>query len=424
MVSRIKGLAVLSCAMLLIGPMMIYIASLSDANIPVRNDVLVVTFGNDETTHTATRIIENSVTLRNDALKPTSNIQVSLELPTRQIEREKATPKIRLGSLSVSLDNYENEMMNHKASVLVIVAHGAEEGIIDGDDCVSWSDVTESINKIDAVRTVLSCCYSDNLASSLTNGFGFSGIVDARMAAYLSSALVLSSFDGLSRLAMAHLGAGFDYGLRVASHEIDPMPLGEMPPWWNPWKLAFIVILTTVFYTWSPVTAPTTIAQCLILAAGVSGLAIVLTALTAVIYMIVGWIIPIAPADFRATLTTVQNLAGTVAGLIIGGIAAYLSGASYPGLLNFLRGLYALWVARAGVEAATAANPEPISRSLLAISAATLFVTAIETIINFGLTTPPPPPPPPSVVSQPVVPPSGGVGGSGGGRGTIPISMR
>jgi hypothetical protein len=109
--------------------------------------------------------------------------------------------------------------------------------------------------------------------------------------------------------------------------------------------------------------------------------------------------------------TALQNFASTVAGLIIGGIAAFLSGASYPGLLNFLKGLYAIWIARAGAETATAACPEPISRSLLAVSCATLLITGIEMVFNFFFSvTPPSPPPPPSVV---VEPPSGGGGGGG-----------
>jgi len=394
--------------------MMNCIAGLSDLQFPIRDDVLVVTFGNDEATQTASRIIENSVILRNDALTPSSNIQVSMDLPTSQIQSEMPKPKIRMSSLSVSSDNFQTEMMRHKASVLVVVAHGSEEGIIDQHDCISWSDVTESIDRVCAARTIIASCYSDTPASALSNGFGFSGIIDARMAAYLSSALVLSSFDGLSRLAISHLGAGFNYGFRAASQEITPMPLGEMPPWWNPWKIASVVILTTIFYTLSPVTAPTTWAQVVTLSLGVTGLGIVLAALTGIIYLFAGWAKPLAPPDLQGMFDALQNFAGTVAGLIIGGIAAFLSGASYPGLLNFLKGLYAIWIARAGAETATAACPEPISRTLLAISCATLLITGIEMIFNFFLSvTPPTPPPPPSVV---VLPPSGGGGGGGGAK--------
>ncbi|MFX1559471.1 MAG: hypothetical protein ACFFBL_02675 [Promethearchaeota archaeon] len=414
MVSRVKVIAVLSCAILLLFPMMNCVAGLSDLQFPIRDDVLVVSFGSDEATQTATRIIENSVILRNDALTPSTNIQVSMNLPTSQIESERTKPKIRMSSLSVSCDDFENEMMNRKASVLVIIGHGSEEGIEVRNDCISWSDVTESIESVDASRTVLASCHSDGPASTLSNGFGFSGVVDARMAAYLSSALVLSSFDGPSPLAISHLSAGFNYGLRAATHGITPMPLGDWPPWWNPWKIASIVVLTTIFYTLSPITAPTTVAQCIALAAGVTMLGVVLTGLAWFIYQLASWAKPLAPPDLQGMFTALQNFASTVAGLIMGGIAAYLSGASYPGLLNFLRGLYALWIARAGAETATAACPEPISRTLLAISCATLLITGIEMVFNFFLSvTPPSPPPPPSVV---IVPPSGGGGGGGGGK--------
>ena len=411
MVSRVKVIAVLSCAMLLLFPMMNCVAGLSDLQFPIKDDVLVVSFGSDEATQTASRIIENSVILRNDALAPSTNIQVSMDLPTCQIESEMTKPKIRMSSLSVSFDDFKNEMMNRKASVLVVVAHGSEEGIEVQNDFISWSDVTESIIKVDAARTIIASCYSDSPASSLSNGFGFSGVVDARMAAYLSSALVLSSFDGPSRLAISHLGAGFDYGLRAATHEITPMPLGEFPPWWNPWKIASVVVLTTIFYTLSPVTAPTTWAQVVTLSLGVTGLGIVLGLLSGIIYLFAGWAKPLAPPDLQGMFDALQNFASTVAGLIIGGIAAFLSGASYPGLLNFLKGLYAIWIARAGAETATAACPEPISRTLLAISCATLLITGIEMIFNFFLSVPPPSPsPPPSVV---IIPPSGGGGGGG-----------
>ncbi|TFG32592.1 hypothetical protein EU528_03105 [Candidatus Thorarchaeota archaeon] len=415
MVSKIKIIAILSCTMLLVGPMMLYVSDFTNLQHTTNDDVLIVTFDQDDATRKAKRIIEYSVELRNDALnKPSSSI-ASIDQPTKQVEDTTLNPKIRMSSISVSADNYENALGKHRTSVLVIVAHGSEEGIIDQDEIISWSEITERVSEMDPSRVIIAACHSSTPAASLSDGFGFAGSVDARMAAYLTSALLLSSFDGFSKLAGSHFNAGMDYGLRASSEEIDPLPLGEFPPWWNPWKLAWIVVMATVFYTISPVTAPTTYAQIAMLALGVSGLAMLIGILGGIVYLGAGILIPLLPPDMAECFQLVQNLAGTIAGLIGGGIAAYLSGASYPGLINFLNNLYAMWVGRAAAETATAANPEPISRGLLALSAATLFVTAIEFIFNFGLTVtaPSPPPPPPSIQSDPPPPISGG-GDKGG----------
>ncbi len=392
-------------------------------NSPTTSDILLVQVGQDQATEIASNIIEDSIAQRNaDAQDAYANQHFIMQAaqPTRHCTSIKLRRQLDLETLVVSAEALKARIMTFRATMVVVVGHGSELGIEEGGQVQDWSEVVSSISVAKPKRTVFATCYGENAASLLDGSFGFGGAIDARVAGYLSSAIVLGVYDGSSTSVKSCLDSGIRYAIDTGNNKINPIPLGELPAWWAGFKIVFMAAAAGAFYILSPVTAPSTAAQLVLILIGAAVLAVVILAFAILIELIVDFIAPGLSGELLAAALMLRDYSTTAAGLIAGGIAAYLTGSSYPGLLNFISNMVAVWTGRTASESACAADPEPISRGLLAISAGVLLVTAIELFILFYINDPPPTQTSQSEPPASDPPPSDPSPGGGGGGSTYP----
>ncbi len=389
---------------------MSFLAGINDS--PTTSDILLVQVGQDQATEIASNIIEDNIAQRNadaqDAYASQNSVMQAAQA-TRPCTSIKLRRQLDLHKLVVSAETLKARIMTFRATMVVVVGHGSEQGIEEGGQIQDWSEVVSSISVAKPKRTVFATCYGENAASLLDGSFGFGGAIDARVAGYLSSAIVLGAYDGSSTSVKSCLDSGIRYAVDTGNNKINPIPLGQLPDWWVGFKIVFMSAAAGAFYVLSPVTAPTTVAQLVLILIGAAVLAVVILAFAALIELMVDFIAPALSGELLAAALMLRDYSTTAAGFIAGGVAAYLTGSSYPGLLNFINNMIAIWTGRSASESACAADPEPISRTLLAISAGVLLVTAIELFILFYINDPPP-----TQTSQ-SEPPSDPTPGGGGG---------
>lgn len=388
---------------------------------PRPRDVLVLQVGNDHPVSRASEIIQEIFEQRNLAIteKADSFIEFSYQA-TSFVNKPQAANLLHVDVAQTSIDDMRSTVSKHRASVVIVVGHGTEDGMQDEDSASSWSSVVDSISAARQGATVFATCFGSNGAELVERGYGFEGVVDAVATAYIVSTIVLGAYDGLdARTTKAAAQSGIERGTSLISGKATALPLSiPVPDWWLPLKLGLVAVLSLAYYFVAPATAPKTAIE---LGWLLAGIAFIIT----IIYLIaegINWVLDISASfltgldpSVQGNVDILKNFTGLVASYIGGQIAAILNGGTaHPTFWSWLDQARVVKAGQLGAESATAADPDPLTRGMFAASSACLFVSFLDLLIIIGCTLWPDPPPedPPPEDPPPDPPPPDGGGGT------------
>lgn len=384
---------------------------------PLQEDVLVLQAGTDEPVDVASSVIQGTLDSRNRAILSRNRAlseQSGCVFATSGLHPYAMDAVLRIEAVTVPISALLSVVPAHHASIVILVAHGTEDGIQDASESMSWPAVVDSLSLGKPYAMIFATCYGSKGAELADKAFGFSGVVDSIAAAYIAAAIALSAFDGREHPSVkAAATAAVERGIEVATGAARPLPLIPVPDWWLPLKLGLCAVLTVAYYFIAPATAPTTATQLGWILLGVAFIAGVIVAIAAGISWLMDLIIPWLPPEISAPVVFLKNFTGLIASYIGGVIAAYINGGTpHPNLFTWYDQLKVVKTGQAAAETATAVDPEPITRGMFAASSAILAVSFIDLMVIFTCIlipdSPPPSSPPPSSPPPPSPPPSGG----------------
>ncbi|MCF2136641.1 MAG: hypothetical protein K9W43_05295 [Candidatus Thorarchaeota archaeon] len=256
---------------------------------------------------------------------------------------------------------------------VVWVSHGSKQGILAGSQVLSWQAFSNRIQMTPGKDIVLACDSSEvNKYVSSASVVGFNGVIDARLAGFLGSFLILSQDPNVpSSTIHGILSAANDLLVGLFSGALDLLPLGEIPAWWGVLKALLIASITVVYFASGESHIPRVLATRShpILLGGF--LAFIMTLVGYTAYWVLNSYFTSYPEFCNVMYLIFGAAFGVVLSLILKGA---LPGASYiilliGGWIASLFGLNASWAA-------------PWSRAAFAASAAIFLVTIADVLLT------------------------------------------
>ncbi|MFX1534245.1 MAG: hypothetical protein ACFFDI_08500 [Promethearchaeota archaeon] len=173
---------------------------LHSSNVTSYQDILLVEVGNDSAISTASNIVQENIhkhveeylTQKEEEVKTQRKILAPMRqvYSTSTIEDIKASRKLILRTLKTDVTKLGTKLANKRASVLVVVGHGTQEGLEDSKTGISWEQVATDIENVGAKIPILLACYSQNIQNYMKHAVGMKGVVDAKLGAITVSALI------------------------------------------------------------------------------------------------------------------------------------------------------------------------------------------------------------------------------------------
>ena len=200
MKQKLVLIASVICLLVFLMPVAVNAINQSQIDNSARPDVLVVEIGHTLATDLATKVISDNLA-NNMNIDPTNSsslpkivnnfgtVTFSTTLFTNQY-------KLRtIQSTETSLPNLENTLHSYKSVLLIVVAHGLDNGtgLTDGVNSVQWNNLAPILST-HAEYTFFASCNSTSVSQVNSHMFGLPGIIDATIAGYLASAWAFQAF--------------------------------------------------------------------------------------------------------------------------------------------------------------------------------------------------------------------------------------
>lgn len=97
----------------------------------------------------------------------------------------------------VSLDRLKENLGHLRASLVVVIAHGSQEGLVEGRAHAGWDEVADAIDNLRPELVVMCTCYGSKISEFIQNSWGFEGQIDAISASLIVSGLLVGGLDGI-----------------------------------------------------------------------------------------------------------------------------------------------------------------------------------------------------------------------------------
>jgi hypothetical protein len=252
------------------------------------------------------------------------------------------------------------------------LSHGTEEGILAGVDVISWRDFSRMVEMTPSNDVILAC-ESSGINEYVDSGaaLGFEGSIDARVAGFVGSIIVLSQNFGLmSGTVLRVLDGAFDLISNLITGALTLIPLGAIPSWWGIIKAALIGIITGIYFLAGETQLPTA-------AASWSHPALFLGILSFLVSL-VGYIAYLVVGSFFPSVGVFINYMYLILGAAVGVILSLVLGGALPGLSYFILYIGGWLASLIGVQASWAA---PWCRAAFAASAAIFIVSALDLLL-------------------------------------------
>jgi hypothetical protein len=252
------------------------------------------------------------------------------------------------------------------------LSHGTEEGILAGGDVISWLDFSR-ITEMTPSTDVILACESSNINEYVvaSDAFGFEGALDARVAGFLGSVILLSqSFGLMSDTVLKVFDDAFNLIGNLITGTLALIPLGVIPSWWGVMKAVLIGIVTGIYFALGETQIPLAISSVSHPALFLGILSFIVSLLGYVAYLVVGYFFPSVAVFINYMYLVLGAAVGIILSLVLRGA---LPGLSYFILcigswLGSLFGLQASWVV-------------PWTRIAFAASAAVCLISALDVLV-------------------------------------------
>lgn len=376
------------CFLVAIAPVALAIRSYARVmEMPIQKDVLILQIGEDDAVDIATREIEEAFSRRNKAVLERAMDTLArpmFDYATWYIIAPSPRAILKTEIVGISLNELESTASEYRARLIVVVGHGTEDGMQDEYDAASWFEVAEGVSAAKPYASIFTSCYGSKGAELLDRSFGFAGVVDAIASARLASAIALAAFDGRTSSHVVDAAkSAMDRGNQIMTGAVAPRFLIPVPEWWLLMKIGLTIVLTAAYYIIAPATAPKTWTELAYLLGGAALIAIFIYLFTATLcWLIDVAIIPWVTADLVVALQALKNFTGVIASYLGGLIAVWINGGTpHPNFFTWLSQARTVKAGQAASESATAADPNPLTRGMFALTTAILAVTFIDIIV-------------------------------------------
>ncbi len=231
-------------------------------SLPQYQDVLVVSVGNDRATGTTSGIIAGTLAKIQDAyaaMGSESNeineigrgVVAAWVHGTETADTLRTSRVLRTATIESSISCLASDISQYRVSLIVIVAHGEQSGIVQESSTeqhLDWGDLIDFTAAARPSLTVIASCYGANAAEHGSNVIGFEGVIDAFLAGHVTSLLLMQLIPhtpiSLMTDAIASASARAE-ALVAGSQEI--LPLGWKEDWAN-FRTYFIALCFAVFF--------------------------------------------------------------------------------------------------------------------------------------------------------------------------------
>ncbi len=252
------------------------------------------------------------------------------------------------------------------------LSHGTEEGILAGVDIISWRDFSRIVEMTPSNDVILACESSGiNEYVDTGDAFGFEGSIDARMAGFVGSIIVLSQNFGLmSNAVLNALDGAFDLINNLMTGALALIPLGAIPSWWGIVKAELIGTITGIYFLAGETQLPAAAATWSHPALFLGLLSFLVSVVGYLAYLVVGFFFPSVGVFINYMYLILGAAVGVVLSLILGG--------ALPGLSYFILYIGGWLASLIGVQASWAA---PWCRAAFAASAAIFLISALDVLL-------------------------------------------
>ncbi|UCH05802.1 MAG: hypothetical protein JSW05_06460 [Candidatus Thorarchaeota archaeon] len=356
-------------------------------SLPQYQDILIVSIGNDRATRATSGIItENLAQIQDEYTNLGAESNEINELGqgvvatwvqgTRCTDTLGMRRGLRTTAVDSCISSLASDLSKYRVSLLVIVAHGEQTGIAQESSIqqrLDWCDLVALTTVARPSLTVIASCYGANAAEYSSKVIGFDGLIDAFLAGYVTSLLLMQLIpqtpSHMIADAIASTSARAE-ALLIGSQEI--LPLGWKQDWAN-LRTYLIAICFAVFFVgayyvrWSII--------------GILG-AILAATTGFVIGLIFQNLLNFIRGTVGVAIGVLDPNAGKIFNAVIGVMLSYGSSALTPLLLPSIIAALRYLISGTMVALVMADTPMPWVR-IAAISAGVIgIVSIIDTIIQ------------------------------------------
>jgi len=296
-----KKIAVTAVCFLVIGFMAIQTSWSSDAHSSY-DGVLILQVGRGESIEATAGIVESYLnSYRQEVLEEDASQSsvcqmhdmnfgtIACSSAVRALRPLPTTSRIR-----VSLGDSLQELNQRRAAIVVVVAHGTPEGIVDGPHQIGWHELTDHLGQLQPHFVLFSTCYGGKASEFLENSWGFEGPIDAHIAGLVVSGLLVSGFGGQGgNAAHAILDEYLAQVARLALGLVEPELLSR-PSWANTvwWTITAAGFVGFMILTLAPLSAAKTSTNAILAAMGKAALGYVFwVVFPAAIILLLSWLL-------------------------------------------------------------------------------------------------------------------------------------
>lgn len=356
-------------------------------SLPQYQDVLVVSIGNDRATRTTSGIVEeNLAQIQDEYTELCSESSEINELGrvvvttwthgTETSDTLRTIRGLRTATIESSISSLASDLSKYRVSLLVVVAHGEETGIVQESSTeqhLTWGDLIEFTAVARPSLTVIASCYGANAAEYGSNVIGFEGVIDAFLAGHVTSLLLMQLFPQTpSQMIVDAIASTSARAEAILTGSQEILPLGWKQDWAN-LRTYLIAICFAVFFLgayyvrWSII--------------GILG-AILAATTGFVIGLIFQNLLNFIRGTVGVAIGVLDPNAGKIFNAVIGVILSYGSSALTPLLLPSIIAALRYLISGTMVALVMADTPMPWVR-IAAISAGVIgIVSIIDTIIQ------------------------------------------
>ena len=360
------------------------------SDIPLRRDVLLVRLGNEEAPIRTFTIIDRFLNDLDElmlssgthdvdfGLKSRVFIQTSIQC-TQSIHRETPKSKLAVEVIQTSISSFDIDISHFKASIIIVVGHGSELGIVEERDSnsISWEDTVETTTKVQPQLTILASCFSSNAVSLGQNIIGFNGVVDALLVGHIVSLLLAQVIPNTPNTVIKDtLNSAMDRCKAVLLDETVLLPLSIQSDWASV-RIPLVAVLSGLFFIcayytmWAAESALASVAGAILVgAAGV----------------VIGGLFQLFLELIRTTIGSflmainyqMGKIFNAVIGTFLGFSISYLSSLLLPSVLS--AALYA--ITGTSVALALANTPLPWIRAAACLAAAIGLISTFDVFVQ------------------------------------------
>lgn len=168
------------------------------------DEVLILQVGRSESIETTAGIVESYLNSYRQEVSDEDASQSSVcklnDMDFGTIACSSAVQTLKLipttSRIRVSLGDSLLELNQRRAAIVVVVAHGTPEGIVDGTHQIGWRELTDHLGQLEPHFVLFSTCYGGKASEFLENSWGFEGPIDARIAGLVISGMLISGLGG------------------------------------------------------------------------------------------------------------------------------------------------------------------------------------------------------------------------------------